>query len=327
MKTPSRTSILATSTSTPARDLDLDKSDSLRESRMVPSVTTTTNPSLSDGTLTARSALTDPIIRAVTSQPYLTSRTYRWPSAGRAEESSPPIAVWPPTGFYKESPARAGRRLAQEALPKTFSFTENKVRKTISKRISNHVQLPRAQGSMHFKFSMDLVPMHGLKAMAEAAGLEVQPVKRIGGMRKIIRKWKTQGPSATAKFCNLQGVHRLAWGGAKLKAPAKKATRPVARVMTLVAPPFTATSTVTNDEESATLEGYLVTFNEKGEMTYPPDHEELWGEATESTKRVLKKYARRMLGDMYVEGLPVSQTFKKNLGPQFCSSEEEDASD
>jgi len=91
--------------------------------------------------------------------------------------------------------------------------------------------------------------------MAEAAGLDVQPVKRIGGMRKIVRTWSTNGPSATAKFCSLQGAHRLAWGGAKLTAPAKTAKRPVARVMTLVAPPFSVTSTVTNDEESAAWHG------------------------------------------------------------------------
>ena len=159
--------------------------------------------------------------------------------------------------------------------------------------------------------------------MAEAAGLDVQPVKRIGGMRKIVRTWSTNGPSATAKFCSLQGAHRLAWGGAKLTAPAKTAKRPVARVMTLVAPPFSVTSTVTNDEESATIEGHLVTWNEKGEMTYPPNHEELWGEASEATKRVLKKYARRMLGDMFVEGLPVSQTLKKTIGPNFATCESE----
>jgi len=222
-----------------------------------------------------------------------------------------------------ETPAQLGRRLAQAALPKTYAVTANKVRKTVAKRLAAHVLLPRAQGSMHFKFKLDLMPMLGLKEMAEKAGLDVQPVKRMGGLRKIVRTWKAVGPSATAKFCALQDAHRLAWGGAKLKAPAKAATRPVARVMTLVAPPLTVTSTVTNDEESATLEGYLVTFNEKGEMTFPPKHEELWGEATDATKRVLKKYAKRMLGDMYVEGMPVSQTFKKTLGRQYASSESE----
>ena len=30
-----------------------------------------------------------------------------------------------------------------------------------------------------------------------------------------------------------------------------------------------------------------------------------------------------MLGDMFVEGLQVSQTFKKNLGKQYASSESE----
>ena len=124
-----------------------------------------------------------------------------------------------------------------------------------------------------------MMPMHGLKAMAEAAGLDVQPVKMIGGMNKIVRTWSTNGLSATSTFCSLQGAHHLAWGGAKLKAPSKTAKRQLARVMTLVAPPFKVTSIVTNDEESATFKGHLVTWNEEGEMTYPPKHEELWGEA------------------------------------------------
>ena len=210
------------------------------------------------------------------------------------------------------------------ALPPCHSLTVRKIEKTIRKRLAAHVLLPRAQGSMHFKFNMELAPMHGLKAMAEKAGLDVQPVKRIGGMRKIKRSWSTQGCNATAKFCTLeQGHSRLAWGGAKLKAPGKSDTRQVSRVMTLAAPPFTVTSTVTNDEESATFEGYLVTCNEKMEFTYPPNHEELWGEATEATKRTLKKYAKRMLGDFFVEGYAVSQTFKKNLGKQYASSESE----
>ena len=44
--------------------------------------------------------------------------------------------------------------MAEEFLPKTYSVTENKVRKTISKRLAAHVLLPRAQGSMHFKFKI-----------------------------------------------------------------------------------------------------------------------------------------------------------------------------
>ena len=205
------------------------------------------------------------------------------------------------------------------------SITVRKIEKTIRKRLAAHVLLPRAQGSMHFKFKMDLVPMHGLKAMAEQAGLAVQPVMRVGGMRKIVRSWTTNGPAATAKFFSMQEANSMSWGGAKLKAPGKNDARKVSRVMTLAAPPFTATSTVTNDEESATFEGYLVTFNEKGEMTFPPNHEKLWGEATDATERVLKKYAKRMLGDLFVEGHAVSQTFKKNLGKQYASSEEDES--
>ena len=34
-----------------------------------------------------------------------------------------------------------------------------------------------------------------------------------------------------------------------------------------------------------------------------------------------------MLGEMFVELLPISQTFLKNLGPQYCSSGEEEDSD
>ena len=53
-----------------------------------------------------------------------------------------------------EGVGTAGPRLAEEFLPKTYSVTENKVRKTISKRLAAHVLLPRAQGSMHFKFKI-----------------------------------------------------------------------------------------------------------------------------------------------------------------------------
>jgi len=256
--------------------------------------------------------------------PISPTTTLALPEVSAAVQQPLVNAIVPAARPLMETPARVGRRLAQAVIPKVYSFTANKVRKTIAKRLAAHVLLPRATGSMHFRFKLDLVPMHGVKELAEEAGLDlVRPIKRLHKMGKIIREWKTMGPSATSRFCRLQDAHHLAWGGAKLKAPSKMEARQVARVMTLVAPPFTVTSTVTSDEESATFDGYLVTFNEKGEMTYPPDHEELWGEATKATERVLKKYAKRMLGDMFVEGLAVSQTFKKNLGPQFASSDSE----
>ena len=224
-----------------------------------------------------------------------------------------------------ETPGQAGRRLAQAVLPKTYSILAKKVKKTIVKRLAAHVLLPRAMGSMHFKFKMDLVPLKGLMEMCEEAGLARQPVVRRGGFSKITRSWKTDGPAATARFASLQQTgHSLAWGGGKLKRPEKGAKRAVSRVMTLMAPPLTVTHTTTDDEESATFEGYLVTYNEAGEMTLPPNHQELWGNATEATKRVLTKYAKRTLGDMFVNLLPVSQTFKKRLsGTQYASSESE----
>ena len=37
----------------------------------------------------------------------------------------------------------------------------------------------------------------------------------------------------------------------------------------------------------------------------------------------MKKYAKKMLGEMFVEGMDISQTFKKNLGTQYASSESE----
>ena len=64
------------------------------------------------------------------------------------------MAVWPAIDPYMSAAAREGRRLAAEALPKTHSVTANKVRKTICKRIAAHVLLPRAQGSMRFKFKI-----------------------------------------------------------------------------------------------------------------------------------------------------------------------------
>ena len=57
------------------------------------------------------------------------------------------------------------------------------------------------------------------------------------------------------------------------------------------------------------------------------DQRRLWGPGSASTTRVLKKYATKMLGRMYEEGLPLSQRFKQNMGPQFESSDEEASED
>ena len=111
-------------------------------------------------------------------------------------------------------------------------------------------------------------------------------------------------------------------GGAKLTAPAKGANEKVCRVVTLLAPPLTVTSDVTADAETATVKGYLVTYNEEGRLTLPPKPETIWGEAHAATAKTLKTYAKRSLADMYVEGMPLSGTLKKQLGPQYASTEE-----
>ena len=109
-----------------------------------------------------------------------------------------------------------------------------------------------------------------------------------------------------SKLSALQQISaKLGWGGGKLKGPGKAARNPVARVLSLLAPPVTVQSFVSPDEEWATFDGYLVTFNEAGSMTKPPNHETLWGgaEAAIATEKTLKKYAKRTLGGMFVEGL------------------------
>ena len=136
-----------------------------------------------------------------------------------------------------ETPAQIGRRLAMAAFPKSHSLTARKIRTTIRKRLAAHTVQPRATGSHHFKFKLDLAPMNGVKELCEEAGLAQQPTLRRHGLAKIIRQWKTDGASATAKLGSLQETgHPLAWGGAKLKGPAKGAARPVCRVMMLLAP-------------------------------------------------------------------------------------------
>ena len=223
-----------------------------------------------------------------------------------------------------ETPEERGTRLAMEAFPHQYCLSSHKLKTTIRKRLSAHVRQPRASNSMRWRFKLDLVPMLGVKKLCEAAGLEEQLSSAPSSSRKAKRIWRTSGASATAKFASLEdSSHALAWGGAKLKAPAKGSKSPACRLMTLVAPPITVTHVSTKDEDSAIFEGHLVTYNEQGILTIPPKHETLWGDATEATKRVLTKYAKRMLGDMFVNGMPISQTFKQKLGPQYASSESE----
>ena len=94
--------------------------------------------------------------------------------------------------------------------------------------------------------------------------------------------------------------------------------------MTLLAPPLTVAHTNGPDESSAVISGHLVTWNEVGEMRLPPKHEELWGSSAKATTRVLSKYAKKMLEGMYLEGLPLSQRFKQQMGSGYPSSEEEE---
>jgi len=122
----------------------------------------------------------------------------------------------------------------------------------------------------------------------------------------------------------------LAYGGAKLKAPAKGSKKALCRVMTLLAPPLTVTHRRTSDEETMHLSAYLVTFNEHGSLTLPPQHEILWGEAHVATVRILKQYAKKSLSWMcrHKGRMPISQTFKQKLGKhlEFTSSEEDSSS-
>lgn len=226
----------------------------------------------------------------------------------------------------KEAPAALGRRLAEEALPKRYSLSANKVRKAIVKRIAAHVRLPRAKESMSWKFKLDLAPLAAIREISEAAGLGNCPdVEWTGSGRKskVRRTWIANGGKAASSFASLQLGHPLAWGGAKLVRAPKGAARKVSRVMTMLAPPLEVVHVNGEDEESVTIKGHLVTSNEAGVMRLPPNHEKLWGAANEATERVLKKYAKKTLGDMYVQGMPLSQSFKRKLGPQFESSDEE----
>jgi len=236
--------------------------------------------------------------------------------------SRTPAAATEAATQTRESPAALGRRLAAEALgKKEYSVSARAIRKAIVKRLTAHVRLPRASGSMRFKFKLDVAPLAGIREICEAAGLEQSfPLKRTGSGRraKTVRTWFTNGPNATSKFGSLQLGSPLAWGGAKLTKAPKGSINRVSRVATLLAPPLKVTQTHGEDEDSCTVAGYLVTYNEAGEMRLPPNSQELWGDATDATARVLKKYAKKMIGQMAVEGLPLSQTFKRQLGPQYA---------
>jgi hypothetical protein len=104
--------------------------------------------------------------------------------------------------------------------------------------------------------------------VAEKARLASEPLVVKGQAR--IRKWTTSGPSSAAAFASLDSTHPLAWGGEKLTRPAKGVKKKVSRVMTLLAPPLTVEHRMTRDEESTTITGYLVTYNQEGTMTVPP---------------------------------------------------------
>ena len=230
----------------------------------------------------------------------------------------------------KEDPAACGKRLAEEALPRRYALSALAIRKTIVKRLSAHVRLPRATGSMSWKFKLDLAPLEGVREICEAAGMQLQyPLKFLGSGRstRTRRTWRATGPSATSKFASLQMGHPLAWGGGKLVKAPKGSTRQVSRQMTLLAPPLTVEHTIGKDESSTTISGHLVTFNETGQMRLPPKHEELWGSSSAATTRVLSKYAKKMLEGMYLEGMPLSKSFKQQMErkahqPEYPSSEE-----
>jgi hypothetical protein len=230
-----------------------------------------------------------------------------------------------PPAVPKETPAQMGQRLADEAFPTHYKITKRKIEKMVRKKIAARVRLPRASASMRIKFKLDLAPQLGIKAMCEEAGL----VMKEGPMRcgsTMKRVWKADGPAATARFAQLNKEHPLGWGGAKLGAAPKGAKRKVSRVMTLLAPPLEVDHRTSSDEETATISAYLVTYNESGQLGLPPNHTKIWGEATEATTRLLTKYAKKMLGEMFIDLKPVSQTFLRNLGRQYASSGEDEDS-
>jgi len=228
----------------------------------------------------------------------------------------------PPKPPPKETPAKAIRRLAD--VPDRYWVSKRKVEALVRKKVSARVRLPRAKASMRIKFNLDLAPLAGIQAMCEEAGLELtQWPRRCGSTMK--RVWKAAGPAATARFAQLNKAHPLGWGGAKLTAAPKASKRKVSRAMALLAPPLQVEHRVSQDQESATISAYLVTYNEEGTLGMPSEHEKIWGDATEATERALKKYAKRMLGEMFVEQLPVSQTFMRNLGTQYYDSCDEDS--
>ena len=237
-----------------------------------------------------------------------------------AQEAAPAPPPPPPP------PPAMGERLEREAVPTSYRISKRTVESTVRKLISNRVRLPRAQASMRISFKLDLAPLAGVKTMCEEAGLQlVEAPRRCGSLTK--RKWRADGPAATSRFAQLNKAHPLGWGGGKLAGPAKADRRQRARVVTLLAPPLTVEHKAGRDEETATIKAHLVTFNQEGSLGLPPRHEEIWGDAAAATKKALTKYAKRMLGEMFVELLPISQTFLKNLGPQYCSSGEEEDSD
>ena len=226
----------------------------------------------------------------------------------------------------QETSAQRGQRLADAFLAPSCRIELQKYEKIVRRLISARVQLPRAKASMRISFKMDVAPLEATRKMCETAGLElVDGPRRVGANN--FRKWKAAGPAATSRFAQLDKSHPLGFGGAKLKPPGKETRRKRCRVMTLLAPPLTVEHKISKDREEATIKAYLVTYNEEDRLGLPPHPEKIWGDAAKDTERQLKKYAKKMLGEMFVEGKPVSQTFLRNLGPQFYDSEEEASDD
>lgn len=220
------------------------------------------------------------------------------------------------------TPKERGERQAEACFPPAFRIKKRKMVVLLRKKIAAHVKLPRAEASMRIKFKLDVVPLDFIQQICEEAGLTLKAgITRRGG--KNVRVWTTAGPAATARFAQLDEAHPLGWGGAKLTAPGKNATKKVCRVMTLLAPPLQVTHELSSDVECATITANLVTYNEQGRLGLPPHPHRIWGDATQATESALKKYAKKMLGNMFLEGLPVSQTFKQNLGWQYAGSESE----
>ena len=67
---------------------------------------------------------------------------------------------------------------------------------------------------------------------------------------------------------------------------------------------------------------YLGVFNDQGLFTLPPTANEIYQGQQDPTE-LFKRMALKILGEMYVRRLPISNKFKELLGPAYASEESE----